>query len=90
MADVDTDRGVVDVLEEQLAHGGRAPREARDHCIDGIVAQLSKKARFPIVECPSRIGAIEHPFELTVGVGPIASSTGEANAFRGHRFFAGF
>src|SRR5713101_9353095 len=67
VADTDPGHGAVDVLEDQLAHWGGTSREAPDHRVDGIVAQPSKEARFPIVECPSRIGAIEHPVELAVG-----------------------
>src|ERR1700692_3059921 len=67
VAATDPGRGAVDVLEEQLAHRGWALREAPDHRVDGIVAQPGEEARFPIVECPSRIRTIEHPVELSVG-----------------------
>jgi hypothetical protein len=67
VAGADPSRDAVDVLEDQLAHRGGASLEALDHRVDSMVAQLSKEARFPIVECPSRKGAIEHPIELAVG-----------------------
>ena len=80
----------VDVLEEQLAHRGGASREARDHRHDGIVAQPGKEARFPVVEGPSRVGAIEHPIELAVGHRTDRIEDGRPEALeRSHGFFAG-
>jgi len=53
VADTDPGHGAVDVLEDQLAHlGWGIARSTPDHGVDGIVAQPSKEARFPIVECP--------------------------------------
>ena len=60
----------VDMLEEQLAHGRGAAREAIYHGVDSCVAQLPEETRLPVVEGTFRVVGIEHAVELRVGHRP--------------------
>ena len=78
----------VDMLEQQLAHGGWAPREAADHGIDRGLAQLCEEVRLPVVEGAFRVVAIEHGVELGVRHRTDCIQYGRSELFqRPHGFF---